>query len=89
MLGDAVVVVFVVLDELLELPPAGEGFTIVVLFSVAGAGEAPVVGVTSVRCSQPPRSAALARMQIIFFIFRMGCPCGQTSIGTSGSFGLA
>ena len=69
-LGDAVVVVLVVLDELLDVPPpAGEGFTIVVLFSVAGAGEAPVVGVTSVRCSQAPRSAALARMQISFFIF--------------------
>ena len=66
-------IVVVELDDE-EAPPAGDGFTIVVLFSVAGAGEAPVVGVTSVRCSQAPRSAALARMQIIFFIYRMGCP---------------
>ena len=44
------------------------GFTTVVLFSVfAGAGE--VAGATtSVFCSQAPRSAALARMQISFFI---------------------
>jgi hypothetical protein len=65
--GDAVVVVFVVLllDEV--PPPAGEGFTIVVLCS-AGAAAPPAAGVTSVRCSQAPRSAALARMQISFFI---------------------
>jgi hypothetical protein len=82
----------VVDDELLDVPPpAGEGFTIVVLFSVAAAGEAPpVVGVTTVRCSHAPRSAALARMQIIFFIIRMGCPTsGQTGIGATLRFGLA
>jgi hypothetical protein len=63
-----------------EVPPAGDGFMIVVLFSVFSAGDAVVVvGWTSVLCSQPPRSAALARMQIIFFICKMGCPCvGQT-----------
>ncbi|MEP6936716.1 MAG: hypothetical protein ABI871_01470 [Chthoniobacterales bacterium] len=58
--------VFVV--ELLELdpPPAGDGFTTVVLFSVflsAGAG-----AVLSVFCSHAARSAAPARMQIYFFI---------------------
>ena len=43
-----------------------EGFTTVVLFSVffsAGAG-----ATVSVFCSHAPRSAALARMQISFFI---------------------
>ena len=72
-LGDAVVVVFVVLELLEVPPPAGEGFTMVVLFSVAGEAP-PAAGVTSVLCSHAPRSAALARMQISFFIYRMGCP---------------
>jgi hypothetical protein len=51
------------------------GFTTVVLCSVffsAGAGE--VGATTSVFCSQAPRSAALAKMQIIFFIVWIGCP---------------
>ena len=72
-LGDAVVVVFVVLELLEVPPPAGEGLTMVVLFSVAGEAP-PAAGVTSVLCSHAPRSAALARMQISFFIYRMGCP---------------
>jgi len=62
-----VVVVFVVLELLLEVapPPAGEGFTIVVLFSFLS----PAAGVvTSVLCSQAASSAALARMQMDFFI---------------------
>jgi hypothetical protein len=49
------------------------GFTTVVLFSVffsAGAAGATV----SVFCSQAPRSAALAKMQINFFIVWIGCP---------------
>ena len=62
------VVVFVVLDDE-EVPPAGEGLTIVVLFSVAGDAEAPAAGVTSVRCSQDERRAALARIQMICFIY--------------------
>ena len=60
--GLVVVVVFV-LSELLEV--AGDGFTMVVLFS--GAGEAAGATV-SVFCSQAARSAALARMQMYFFI---------------------
>jgi hypothetical protein len=49
------------------------GFTIVVLFSVffsAGAAGATV----SVFCSHAPKSAALARMQISFFIVMVDCP---------------
>ena len=45
------------------------GFTTVVLFSVDSAGEAAGATV-SVFCSHATRSAALARMQIYFFI---GC----------------
>jgi hypothetical protein len=46
------------------------GFTTVVLFStfLSGAGDVAVVGVTTVLSSQPPRSAAVAKMQISFFI---------------------
>ncbi len=62
--GDVVVVVVVVSVEV-----AGEGFTIVVLFSVVSAGDAAGAAV-SVFCSHAARSAALARMQIYFFI---GC----------------
>lgn len=51
------------------------GFTTVVLFSTffSGAGE-DAGATTSVFCSQAPRSAALAKMQIIFFIVWIGCP---------------
>ena len=71
--GDEVVDRVVVFSVLLTVAglPAGEGLMMVVLFP---AGEAPPAGVTSVRCSQPERSAALARMQMICFIIRMGCP---------------
>jgi hypothetical protein len=51
----------------LGFSPLAGGFTTVVLFSVffsAGAAGATV----SVFCSHAPRSAALARMQINFFI---------------------
>ncbi len=71
--GVAVAVVFVfvfvvvlVLVSVL-LPPAGDGFTIVVLFSVFVPGDAPGA-VVSMRCSHAPRSAALASMQIYFFM---------------------
>ena len=76
--GVDVVVVFVLVDVLVDslvfsLTTVEAGFTIVVLFSVffsAGAAGATV----SVFCSHAPRSAALARMQIIFFIVWIGCP---------------
>ncbi len=59
-------VVVVVLSELLDEP--GEGFTIVVLFSVfSGEGEVVVV-VVSDFCSHATKSAAVARMQMYFFI---------------------
>ena len=87
--GDEVVavLVFVVvaLCVCVELS-AGDGLTIVVLFSVFVAGEAPVVvvGLTSVRCSQPASSAALARMQMVFFIVGVwGCPIGLTKNRTN------
>ena len=46
------------------------GFTTVVLFSTffSGPGELAVVGATTVLSSHPPRSAAVAKMQISFFI---------------------
>jgi hypothetical protein len=61
------VVVVVVLSDVLDDPPAGDGFTTVVLFSVFSAGEA-AGAVVSVRCSQAAKSAAPARMQMYFFI---------------------
>jgi hypothetical protein len=61
-------IVFVVLVSVC-VAVAGEGFTIVVLFSVfSGAGDAGAT--VSVFCSQAAKRAALARMQIYFFI---GC----------------
>ena len=70
--GGAVVVVVPVAGGVIVVvvAPAGAGFTIVVLTVVAGDGDATVVvvGWTSVRCSQDTRSAALARMQRVFFI---------------------
>jgi hypothetical protein len=63
------VVVVLVLSEVLEVPPAGVGFTTVVLFSVLFSGAGEVAGAAvSVRCSQAVRSAAPARMQMYFFI---------------------
>lgn len=64
--GDEAVVVVEELEEL-ELPPAGDGFTIVVLFSVFFSAGAPGVTV-SVFCSHAAKRAAPARMQIYFFI---------------------
>jgi hypothetical protein len=60
------VVVTVVLLVVVSDVVAG-GFTTVVLFSVVSAGEAAGATV-SVFCSHATRSAALARMQIYFFI---------------------
>ena|SRR6266446_5495338 len=60
------VVVTVVLLVVVSDVVAG-GFTTVVLFSVDSAGEAAGATV-SVFCSHATRSAALARMQIYFFI---------------------
>lgn len=63
-----VVLVFVVVLSFVFSVTVAAGFTTVVLFSVfAGAGE-DAGATTSVFCSQAPRSAALARMQISFFI---------------------
>ena len=62
------VVVTVVLLFVVVSVDAG-GFTTVVLFSVDSAGEAAGVAV-SFFCSHATRSAALARMQMYFFI---GC----------------
>ena len=68
--------------------PAGDGFTIVVLFVTAGDGDAAVVvvGWTSVRCSHDTRSAALARMQMVFFIGLIWLALvGLTSNRTNGA----
>jgi hypothetical protein len=65
-----VLVVVVVVVSLV----AGVGFTIVVLVW-SGAGDAAAGAVVSVRCSQAAKSAALARMQMYFFIIvRIECP---------------
>jgi len=66
------VLVFVVGD----MPPAGDGFTMVVLYSVRvlGDGDATAGATVSVLCSHAARSEALARMQIYFFIVTMGEP---------------
>ena len=69
-----VVLVFVVFVVSLVFSVVAGGLTIVVFFSVfAGAGEF-AGATTSVFCSQAPRSAALAKMQINFFIVWIGCP---------------
>ena len=65
------VVMTVVLLSVVSIVVAGEvaagGFTTVVLFSVDSAGDAAGATV-SVFCSHATRSAALARMQMYFFI---------------------
>jgi hypothetical protein len=72
-LGVEAVVVLVVVFVSLVFSVVDGGFTTVVLCSVlAGAGEAGAT--TSVFCSHAPRSAALAKMQSIFFIVWIGCP---------------
>jgi hypothetical protein len=75
--GLEVVVVFVlvlVVSLVFSFTTVDAGFTTVVLFSVffsAGAVGATV----SVFCSQAPRSAAPAKIQISFFIGLVGGPC--------------
>jgi hypothetical protein len=72
--GVVVVVVFVLVDVLVDsLVFSVVGFTMVVLVSFFSAGE-DAGATTSVLCSQAPRSAALAKMQINFFIVWIGCP---------------
>jgi hypothetical protein len=64
------VVMTVVLFSVVSIVVAGDvagGFTTVVLFSVDSAGDAAGATV-SVFCSHATRSAALARMQMYFFI---------------------
>ena len=93
------VVVVVVLDELvggvdvvtvlvvvsLVFSVLAGGFTTVVLFSVFfSAGEAAGV-TTSVFCSQAPRSAALAKMQINFFIFGLVAHLGTLAESNRGN----
>ena len=69
--GGVVVVVVLVVSFVFSVV----GFTMVVLVSFFSVGEEVVVGATtSVRCSQAPRSAALAKMQSSFFIVWIGCP---------------
>ena len=65
--GAGVAIVVVVVLVSVELEVAGDGLTMVVLFSVFSAGEAAGATV-SVFCSHAARSAALARMQMYFFI---------------------
>jgi hypothetical protein len=70
-----VALVFVVVVSLVFSVLEG-GFTIVVFFSVFFSGAGEFAGATtSVFCSQAPRSAALAKMQINFFIVCFGYPC--------------
>ena len=90
--GGVVVVaggIVVVAGGVIVVAPAGDGFTIVVLFVTAGDGDAAVVvvvGWTSVRCSHDTRSAALARMQRVFFIGLIGLALvGLTSNRTNGT----
>ena len=72
--GVGTVVVVEVLSE--ELEVAGVGFTTVVFCSVfSGTGEVAAGAVVSVFCSQAAKSAAVARMQMYFFIiFGIECP---------------
>jgi hypothetical protein len=67
--GVVVVVVFVV-----SFVFSVVGLTMVVFVSFFSVGEDAAGATTSVLCSQAPRSAALAKMQINFFIFWIGCP---------------
>ena len=61
--------VFVSVDGLAPVSVfAGGGFTMVVLVSAFLVSAGAAAGVTSVFCSHAPRSAALAKMQISFFI---------------------
>jgi phage-related protein len=63
-----VVVVLVFVVSLVSLVFSVVGFTTVVLFSTFFSGAGDAGATTSVFCSHAPRSAALAKMQINFFI---------------------
>lgn len=84
-----VVLLFVVvLVVSLDFSTVAGGFTTVVLrstFFSAGAGEL-AGATTSVFCSQAPRSAALAKMQINFFIVWIGCPFWDKGKSNRGQF---
>jgi hypothetical protein len=67
--GVVVVVVFVV-----SFVFSVVGLTMVVFVSFFSAGEDAAGATTSVLCSQAPRSAALAKMQINFFIVGLVVP---------------
>ena len=73
-----VLVLVVLLDEL-EVPPAGDSFTMVVLVSLLS----PAGGLVTVVsfCSQPARSAAAARMPMYFFISSLELVMGWLGIG--------
>jgi hypothetical protein len=62
-------------DVAIGVLSAGDVVVVVVVVSdVAGEGDAAGAVVVSVRCSQAAKSAALARMQMYFFIMlRIGC----------------
>ncbi len=66
----AVVVVLLLLEW--APPPAGEGFTTVVLFSVLLPAGEPAGATVSLFCSHDARSAAPAMMQMYFFIGFIG-----------------
>lgn len=66
---EVVVVLVVLLEELDDLSVLDGGFTTVVLCSVFFSAGELAGATTSVFCSHAPRSAALAKMQINFFIF--------------------
>jgi hypothetical protein len=84
--GVDVVVVLVFVVSLVFSVVAG-GFTTVVLCSVFFSGAGEVAGATtSVFCSQAPRSAALAKMQINFFIVWIGCPFWDNGDSNRGKF---
>jgi hypothetical protein len=83
----AVVVVFVFVVSLV-FSFSVVGFTTVVLLStfLSGAGEV-VVGATTVLSSQPPRSAAPAKMQSSFFIgFWIDCPSWDKAESNGAKF---
>ena len=86
--GDVVTVVLLFVVVSVDIAGDAVGFTTVVLFSVVSPGDAAGAAV-SVFCSHATRSAALARMQIYFFIrFWIEGPCwGHNGFGASEVFG--
>jgi len=70
--GTFVIVFVVVVFSFAPVSDLAGGFTIVVLFSVFFSAGAAAGVTVSVFCSHAPRSAALAKMQINFFIVLIG-----------------